>query len=239
MLALVGILVVVVGFALRINPLLVVVVSAIVTGVAAHHGLVDVVAAFGKAFVDSRSVAVVWMALPVIGVLERAGLKERARILISRVRAATTGRLLLAYLAVRQLTSALGLTSLGGHPQMVRPLIAPMAEAAAENRFGDLPEATRRRIRANAAAVDNIGLFFGEDIFIAIGSILLIRSFLQQNGTLVDPASLAVWAIPTAVLAFLIHGTRLLLLDRRLAREAAARAIAEPDGHTATEHAAR
>jgi uncharacterized membrane protein len=239
MLALVGILVVVAGFALRINPLLVVVVSALVTGVAAHHGLVEVVSAFGKAFTDSRSVAVVWMALPVIGVLERAGLKERARILISRVRAATTGRLLLAYLAVRQITSALGLTSLGGHPQMVRPLIAPMAEAAAENRFGDLPEATRRRIRANAAAVDNIGLFFGEDIFIAIGSILLIRSFLQQNGTLVDPTSLAVWSIPTAVLAFVIHGTRLLLLDRRLSREAAARPSAASGAHTPTEGADR
>jgi uncharacterized membrane protein len=179
-----------------------------------------VIAAFGKAFVDSRSVPVVWLALPVIGLLESAGLKERARMVISRIHAATTGRLLLAYLALRQLTSALGLTSLGGHPQMVRPLVAPMAEAAAENRFGELPERTRFRIRAHAAAVDNIGLFFGEDIFIAIGSILLIRGFLEQSGYHVEPASLAAWAIPTAVCAFIIHGTRLVLLDRSLEAEA-------------------
>src|SRR5205823_14611778 len=71
-------------------------------------------------------------------------------------------------------------------------------------------------IRANAAAVDNIALFFGEDIFIAIGSILLIRGFLDQNGIHVEPAQLAIWAIPTAVCALIIHCTRLLLLDRKL-----------------------
>lgn len=218
MLPLLGIVIVVAGFALRINPLAVVVAAAITTGLAAQHGIVDIISAFGKAFVDSRSVAVVWLALPVIGLLESAGLKSRARVVISRIHAATVGRLLLAYLAVRQITSALGLVSLGGHPQMVRPLIAPMSEAAAENRLGALPDATRRRIRAHAAAVDNIGLFFGEDIFIAIGSILLIRSFLDQNGVHVEPQDLAVWSIPTAIAAFIIHGVRLLLLDRSLPR---------------------
>jgi uncharacterized membrane protein len=196
-------------------------VAAIATGLAAHKSIVEVIAAFGKSFVDSRSVAIVWLALPVIGMLERYGLKEQARALISQLTIATTGRLLLAYLAVRQLTAALGLTSLGGQAQMVRPLIAPMSEAAAENRFGGISERTRNRIRAFAAATDNIGVFFGEDIFIAIGSILLIRSFLEQNGVPVEATSLAVWAVPTAICAFVIHGTRLLLLDRSLAREPA------------------
>ena len=219
MLPLIGILIVVAGFSLRVNPLAVVTAAALATGLAAHRSPVEVISAFGKAFVDSRSVPVVWLALPVIGLLESAGLKERARMVISRIHMATTGRLLLAYLVLRQITSALGLTSLGGPPQMVRPLIAPMAEAAAENRLGELPDRTRYRIRAHAAATDNIGLFFGEDIFIAIGSILLIRSFLEQNGFRIEPASLAVWAIPTAICAFLIHGTRLTLLDRSLRNE--------------------
>lgn len=218
MLPLIGILIVVVGFALRVNPLAVVVTASLATGLAAHQSLAQVLAAFGKAFVDSRTVAVVWLALPVIGLLESAGLKERARMVISRIHAATAGRLLLVYLAIRQITSALGLVSLGGHPQMVRPLIAPMVEAAAENRAGKLPLATRLSIRAHAAAADNIGLFFGEDIFIAIGSILLIRTFLDQNGIHAEPQDLAVWSIPTAIAAFIIHGIRLMLLDRGLAR---------------------
>jgi uncharacterized membrane protein len=77
-------------------------------------------------------------------------------------------------------------------------------------------------VRAHAAAADNVGLFFGEDVFIAIGSILLIKGFLEQNGIVVEPRELALWAIPTALTAFAIHGTRLLLLDRTLARASAA-----------------
>ena len=70
--------------------------------------------------------------------------------------------------------------------------------------------------------VDNVGMFFGEDVFVAIGSILLIRGFLEQNGIVVEPLQLARWAIPTAIAAFIVHGTRLLLFDRRIAREVAA-----------------
>ena len=212
MFSLIGIVIVVIGFVLRINPLLVVTVAGLATGIAGGLGPLEVVAAFGKAFITSRYVAIVWLVLPVIGLLEHAGLKERARAVIARLRTATTSRVLLVYFAIRQVTAALGLTSLGGHAQMVRPLIAPMAE-------GVLPQKTRYRIRANAAAVDNIALFFGEDIFIAIGSILLIRGFLDQNGIHVEPTQLAIWAIPTAVCALIIHCTRLLLLDRKLRAE--------------------
>jgi uncharacterized membrane protein len=216
MLPLIGIAIVVLGFAFRVNPLLVVATAAIATGLAAGHSLVQVIGELGKAFINSRSVAVVWLALPVIGMLEHAGLKERARELIAGIRVATAGRLLIAYLALRQIASAFGLTSLGGHPQMVRPVLAPMAESAAERENGPLSDGTRNFIRSHAAAVDNIGLFFGEDVFIAIGSILLIRSFLEQNGIRVEPIDLAHWAIPTALAAFVIHAARLLLLDRRI-----------------------
>jgi len=223
MLVLIGILIVVVGFLLRLNPLLVVTVAGVATGLASGRSLGEVVAAFGRAFVENRYVALVWLVLPVIGLLERAGLKEHARTLVARIHAATTGRVLLAYFVIRQISAAMGLNSLGGHAQMVRPLIAPMAEGAAENRFGELPDATRNEIRANAAAVDNVALFFGEDIFIAIGSILLIKGFLEQNGIAIEPLHLAVWAIPTAVAALAIHSTRLVLLDRRLERRLGAR----------------
>jgi uncharacterized membrane protein len=221
MLTLSGIAIVVVGFLLRLNPLPVVAAAAIVTGLASGRDLAAVIASFGKAFNDDRYVSVAWLVLPVIGLLERYGLQERARQLIGRVRAATPGRLLLLYLILRQLTAAVGLTSLGGQATMVRPLVAPMAEGAAENRFGELSDDDRQSVRAHAAAADNIGLFFGEDIFIAIGSILLIKGFLEQSGIVVSPLDLSVWAIPSALAALLIHGARLLLLDRRLRRDAA------------------
>ena len=102
---------------------------------------------------------------------------------------------------------------------MVRPLIAPMAEAAAETRFGALADAVRYRIRAHAAAVDNVAVFFGEDIFIAFGSVLLIKGVLAGAGHDVAPLSISVYAIPTAALALLIHGFRLIRLDRRFGGE--------------------
>jgi uncharacterized membrane protein len=215
---LLGIAVVVIGFVIRLNPLLVIAAAALVTGIAGHLGVAQIISAFGKAFNDSRYVSIVWLVLPVIGLLEREGLQERARTLIGKVHAATTGRLLLVYLFLRQITAAVGLTSFGGHAQMVRPLIAPMAEAAAERRLGILPDRLRYLIRAHAAGADNVGAFFGEDIFIAIGSILLIKGFLQQADIVVAPLQLSLWAIPTAILAFLIHGARLLLLDRKIRR---------------------
>ncbi len=217
MLVLSGIAVVVLGFALRFNPLLVVALAAIVTGLAARIDLLSVIAMLGHAFVANRFIAIAWLVLPMIGLLERGGIRELARALILKLQGATTGRVLTVYLLMRQLTAMLGLTALGGHVQMVRPVVAPMAEGAAEA-VAPLDPATRDTIRANAAAADNIGVFFGEDVFIAIGSVLLIKGFLEQNGILVMPQQLAVWAIPTAVLAFLIHATRLWLLDRKLAR---------------------
>jgi len=217
MLVLLGIAVVVLGFALRFNPLLVVVAAGIVTALAAGIAPIAVVAMLGKAFADNRFIAIAWLVLPVIGLLERGGIRERARTLIRSLRGATAGRVLTSYFVLRQLAATLGLTSLGGHVQMVRPLIAPMAEAAAET-DGPLDQDTRERIRANAAAVDNIAAFFGEDVFVAIGSILLMRGFLGQYGIAVAPMDLALWAVPTAILAFVIHNARLWLLDRRLAR---------------------
>lgn len=218
MLILSGILIIVLGFSLRLNPLPVILLAALATGLAAGHDLVQVISTFGKAFNDNRFVTIPWLVLPVIGLLERYGLKEQAHRLVGRVRAATPGRLLLAYMVLRQVTAALGLTALGGHAQMVRPLIAPMAEAAAVSRHGDLPESVRQQIRAHASAADNVAVFFGEDIFIAIQSILLIKGFLEQNGIAIEPLHLSVWAIPTAIAALLIHCTRLALLDHRLSR---------------------
>lgn len=219
---LLGIAVVVLGFALRLNPLLVIAAAAGVTGWAGGMAPQHVIEAFGKAFAAGRYVSVVFLVLPVIGTLERYGLQERARALIGRLRGATAGRLLLAYFLLRQLAAAIGV-QFGGHAQAVRPLLAPMVEGAAEAQAGTLSPAQRYWLRAHAAAADNVAWFFGEDVFLAVGTILLIKGFLETNGIVVEPFALSVWAIPTAVLAAIIHGARLLLIDRKL-RPAASRA---------------
>jgi uncharacterized membrane protein len=219
MMSLLGIAVVVVGLIARFNPVLVVTAAALVTGLAAGMSPIAVVSALGKGFNDARFVSVAFLVLPVIGLAERAGLQARARALIAGLRVLTVGRLLIAYLAIRQLSAALGLLSLGGQANMVRPLLAPMAEADEEARRGPPDLARRHLIRAHAAAVDNIGAFFGEDIFIALGSVLLITAVLRQNHLAVQPLRIALWAVPTALIAFMVHGFRLWRLDRRLAAD--------------------
>lgn len=217
-LPLLGILVVVIGFALRLNPMLVVVASAYVTGLLAGKNPVEVTQIFGKAFNDNRILAIVWIVLPAIGMLERYGLQQRARAVILGFRGATVGKLLVLYLLYRQITAAIGLHSTAGPAQTVRPLVAPMALAAAEKEHGELDADTVDRVKASAAATDNVGLFFGEDIFFAIGSIVLIQATLATYRIELTPIQLALWAIPTAIAAFLIHGLRLMLLDRSLGR---------------------
>jgi len=209
MLVLAGIAVIVAGFLLRFNPLLVVAASALVTGLAAGLDPLKILAVFGKAYNDNRFISAVYVVLPVIGLLERFGLQARARAIVTGLKGASAGRVLLGYLVFRQVTAALGLVSVAGPAQTVRPLIAPMASAAAD-------PADEEEVKAMAAATDNVGLFFGEDIFIAIGSILLMQGILKGYGFAVEPFQLAIWAVPTAIAAFAVHGLRLILLDRRV-----------------------
>jgi uncharacterized membrane protein len=226
---LLAVAVVVVGFALRINSMLVVTVSGITAGAIAGLNPIKIIEEFGNGFAGSRSVTVFIVVLPVIGLIERYGLQDQARKLIEKLRGMTTGRLLAVYLFIRQITAALGLNAIGGPAQAVRPIVAPMSEAAAERKHGKLDQPMTEKVRSYAASADTVGLFFGEDIFVAIGSILLITGFVDTTYHLhLEPLEIALWAIPTAVCAFLIHGSRMLRLDRQLDTMAGKRQVTEP-----------
>ena len=218
---LLGVLVVVAGFALRLNPLIVVTVAGIASALLAGISPMHILDAFGTGFASSRSVSLAFIVLPVVGLAERFGLQQRAKALIARASSLTAGRILLLYLFVRQTAAALGLTSIGGVATMVRPVIYPMSEAAATRARGaQLGERLRDALKAHAAAADTIGAFFGEDVFVAIGAVLLITAYVDANYHLkLDAISIALWAIPTAIAAFIIHGFRLLRFDATLRAE--------------------
>lgn len=160
MLILSGILVMVIGLMLRFNALLVVVAAGFVTGLAGGLSINDIVGAIGEAFVKNRYMSLFILILPVIGLMERHGLRERAEILIGKINAATAGRIFMIYLFVRQVTVAFGI-NMSGMVAMVRPLIAPMSEAAvAQGR--PVSQRTLDKVRGVAASADNIGNFFGQ-----------------------------------------------------------------------------
>ena len=217
---LIGVAVIIVGFVLRAHPVLVVVAACAATGLAAAMPVETILASLGAAFIKTRNLPMILLLpLAAIGLLERFGLREHAQNAIARIRVATTGRLLIVYLFVREMSAAFGLTSLGGHPNMVRPLVAPMAEGAAVARYGSISDRLRYRILAMAAATDNVGLFFGEDVFVAFGAIVLMQTILVAEGIAVNPLHIAMWGLPTALAAFVIHSWNLMRLDAEIRRE--------------------
>jgi uncharacterized membrane protein len=228
---LLGVLVVIIGFMRRWNPVLVVVAAAVVSGIAAGMSPTRLLTEIGEGFSRNRYLLIIILTLPVLGALERAGLREHAQNWIASRKSLTPGRLMTLYLAVRQAASAIGLTSLGGQAQTVRPLLAPMAEGAAQAKHGRIGPETRARLRAMSAATDNVGLFFGEDIFIAFGAVLLIQGIYAENGIVMEPLHVALWGIPTALLAFAIHAFRLRRFDAALPKAIADEIARGDDGH--------
>ena len=214
---LIGILVVVVGFALKFNPLLVVTAAGLATGFAVDMHFLTLIETFGEKFMNARQLASFLLILPVIAILERYGLQQRAKTWIANIKGATTTRILSMYFVVRECSAALGLLSLAGQAQTVRPLLAPMALGAAANVHGELPKHIKDLISAHAAACDNIAVFFGEDIFIAFGAVLLMDAFLKENGIAgIEPLHIGLWAIPTAIAALIVHLFRLSRFEAKI-----------------------
>ena len=206
---LLGVLIVIIGFMQRWNPVLVVILAGATAGLAAGLSPAQLLTETGEGFSKNRYLAIFILTLPVLGALERSGLREQAQNWISSKKALTVDRLLTVYLGVRQMTSALGLMSLGGQAQTVRPLLAPMVEGSAQAEHGAIGPMVREQLRAFCAATDNVGLFFGEDIFVAFGAVLLIQGIYADNGIALEPMQIALWGIPTAIAAFLIHSFRI------------------------------
>ena len=214
MIKLIGVAIVIIGLLFRFNPLLVVLAAGFATGLVAGLSPVQILEAIGQAFVTNRYMSLLILVLPVIGILERFGLREKAEDLIRSMKTLTAGRVMIAYQIFRQVTVGLGL-QLGGHPSFIRPIIAPMTEAAAA-REGAKSSAWLERIRGMSASSENYGNFFGQLLFPAAGGLLLIKGVLENAGYKVDLLKMAEYAIPTAVAAAVIAGVRYLLMDRAI-----------------------
>jgi uncharacterized membrane protein len=233
-LRLIGVLVVVVGFALRLRVTIVVLAAGLATGLVARMPLVGtdkvpgILDTLGGAFANQRVITLFVLALPAIGLSERYGLQEQARRLIVRIRAATVGRLQMAYQLFRGVVVALGIRLGSGHVQFSRPLIVPMGlgvEALDDERDRDLPETDR--IKAASGASENYGNFFAQNLFFGAAGVALVVSTLKDNDITADPRRVSLWSIPIAVAAVVVAAAQYWLLDRWLRRRRADRAARE------------
>src|SRR5699024_3650553 len=153
-LPLIGVLIIVIGFIMKIDTIAVVIIAGIITGLVSGLSLIDVLALLGQGFTDNRLVTLFVLTLTMIGLSERFGLKEQAVYLINKIKGLTVGRFLSLYLFIREVAGLFSLR-LGGHPQFIRPLIEPMAQASAVANYEDMDEETQERIKAQASVMEN------------------------------------------------------------------------------------
>lgn len=215
---LIGIVIIVLGFVMKFDVLATVLVAGIVTGLVSGMDFFHILEIMGESFVSNRLMSIFLIIFPVIAIIERYGLKERAAYLIGKIRNASAGKVLSIYMIVRSIASALNVR-IGGHVQFVRPLILPMSEAAAEvSKKQKLTEAESEALKGHAAAVENFGNFFAQNCFMSASGVVMIQSTLSmyQEVTL---ASIAATAIPIALITVVFTIIQVLLFDRKIKRE--------------------
>lgn len=214
---LIGILVVIIGFILKFDTIAVVLTAGIVTGLIADMSIVEILNTIGGTFVNQRHMALFLLILPIVGICERYGLKERATYLIKNIKSLSTGKLISLYLLIREIAIAMGIRL--GHAEFVRPLIEPMAQGAAIGRYEQLDEEIEEEIKAAAAAADNYGNFFAQNIFLANSGVLLIAGTLGELGYQVDPLEIVKGAVPIAIIALILGVIQNYHLDRKIRRK--------------------
>jgi len=215
-LKLIGVLVVIVGLALKLDTIATVVVAGIITGFVAGMSPLDILTVLGNAFISQRVSTLFVLALPAIGICERYGLKDKAVDLIKKIVNATTGRILSLYLAIRVFVAATSLR-IGGHIQFIRPLIFPMAEAAAKShKKEELTEKENEDLKSLSAAIENYGNFFAQNIFIGASGLLLIQTTLKENGYDVTLEKLALFSIPIGIVAIIFTFIQVYIYDKKI-----------------------
>lgn len=227
-LKLIGVVIVIIGFMLKMDAMATVVVAGLVTGLVAGLSPLDILNTLGNAFITNRTATLFVMTLPVIALCERNGLKDKAVDLIKKLKNATTGRLAAVYLVIRAIASAFSLR-IGGHPQFVRPLINPMAQGAAIAKYGELDELSEDEIKGLCAANENYGNFFAQNCFMGSSGTLLIVSTLTDQGFQVDALQIAGQSMIVAVCAVLAGICFNLMFDVKLNRRFEGKKAKEAD----------
>lgn len=218
MIKLLGILIIILGFTFKLDSILIIMLSAIVTAVVGGLTPTELLSTLGETFINNRSIAIFILIMFVTGTLERNGLKEAAAKLIGKIKNPSSGKVIAAYGVMRGIFGAFNV-SFGGVAGFVQPIIMPMATGAIEASGNEPKEEHVEEIKGMASAMENIAWFFCQVLFVGGSGGLLIQSTLAGLGYEVDLTSLAKVAIPTAVVALLVSIVYFILKDKMLVKK--------------------
>ncbi|NMM95963.1 hypothetical protein G1C98_0699 [Bifidobacterium sp. DSM 109960] len=214
-LVLLGIVIVIVGFALKLDSILIIFAAAIVTALVGGIGIDGFLTTLGTSFVSNRSMAVFIIILLVVGTLERNGLKDAAAALIGKAKNATPGIIIALYGVMRVVFAAFNV-SFGGVAGFVRPIIMPMAIGAIEASGHEPKDEYVEELKGMASGMENVAWFFGQMLFVGTAGALLVQSTLKPLGYDVDLLRMALIELPVAIIAVVVTAVYYILKDHRL-----------------------
>lgn len=213
-----GVLIVIVGFALKLDSILIIFLALITTGLVGGLGVDGLLEVIGTNFVANRSMAIFIMILLITGVLERNGLREAATDLIKKVKGATAGKIIMAYGVMRAAFGAFNV-GFGGVAGFIRPVVLPMAEAAVKADGNEPSEEHLEEIKGMASAMENITWFFFQVLFVGGAGGVLVQGTLASLGYEVELIELAAAEIPIAIIALIVGCTVILMHDKKMSKK--------------------
>ncbi|MFN8608281.1 MAG: DUF969 family protein [Vulcanimicrobiota bacterium] len=193
-----AVLILLLGLLLRLRTTVVVLVAALVAGFGCGLAPLALLEILGRAFLDNRNLTLFLLTLPAVATVERYGLKEWIGEWIHRRGWRHPTQLLLGYQILRVACGALGLR-LNGHPNLVRPLLAPMVCA-------ETPPERHQQFKAAAAAAENYGNFYGQNLSPVGGGVLMAFATMKGLGYSMSLWRMVAFATVPCVLSLLLAG---------------------------------
>ena len=215
---LIGVVIVIVGFVLKLEPILIILLGIIGTAIASLMNPIELLRTIGSSFVANRVMATFILILLVTGTMERNGLKESAAKLIAKLKGANPGALIGGYGIMRSIFAMFNV-SFGGVAGFVRPVIMPMAIGSIEAKGLEPNEEHVEEIKGMSAGMENVTWFFFQVLFITGGGNLLVQSTLAGLGYKVELVDLVVVVIPVAIFALIWGIIYYNLKDRKLRKK--------------------
>ena len=194
---LLGVLIVIVGFALKLDSILIIFLALIATGIVGGLGVGGLLET---------------------GTLERNGLREAAANLIRKVKSATAGKLVAVYGMLNALFGAFNV-SFGGVAGFIRPVLLPMIEGAISNKEGKANEDHVEEAKGLAVAMQNFTWFFFQVLFVGGAGGILVQTTLAGLGYEVELIDLAAAEIPVALVALVVSCAFVIVKDNKLMKK--------------------
>lgn len=202
-LSLIGVFIVIVGFAMGLDSILIVVLAMFTTALVSSLGIKDMLETLGSSFVANRGMAIFIIIMLATGTLERNGLKESSARIIKKFKKVDTSIILMIYGIFRTIFAAFNV-SFGGVAGFVKPIVYPMMESTVESKGLPENESYFEELKGMSAAMENITWFFGQNLFIGGAGALLVQSTLASLGYDVSLFKLMVVEIPVAIIALVV-----------------------------------